>query len=170
MSSRPRACGTGRSCCCALRAGDIAALRFEDIGWRGALVRVRGKSKRQECLPLPQDAGDAVLDCIEKARPRTAEGRIFLRAAAPHRPLASGRSVASIAGYALKRAGLEEARPRGAHLFRRPAAAGLLRSGQSLESVSALLRHRSMDTAAVCAKTDAAMLLEIAQPRIGDPS
>ena len=154
----------------ALRAGDIVALRFEDIDWRRALVRVCGKSKRQECLPLPQDAGDAVLDYVEKARARVVEDRIFLRVIAPHLPLASRRSIASIVRRALRRAGLEGVRPQGAHLFRHSTATALLRSGQSMETISALLRHKSMDTSAVYAKTDTSMLLEIAQPWIGDPS
>ncbi len=154
----------------ALRAGDIVALRLEDIDWRGALVRVCGKSKRQECLPLPQDAGDAVLDYIEKTRPRIAETRIFLKVKAPYGPLASRQSIANIVVSALKRAGLEEVRPQGAHLFRHSTATAMLRSGQSMETISALLRHKSMETTAIYAKTNTSMLLEIAQPWIGDPS
>ena len=154
----------------ALRAGDIVALRLEDIDWRGALVRVCGKSKRGECLPLPQDAGDGILDYVERARPRVAESRVFLRTLAPHRPLACSQSVTGIVVRALKRAGLEEARPRGAHLFRHSAATNMLRSGHSLETIGALLRHRSMETTAIYAKTDAPMLAEIAQPWIGDAS
>ena len=154
----------------ALRAGDIVALRLEDIDWRGARVRVCGKSKREECLPLPQDAGDGILDYIEKARPRVAEKRIFLRAIAPYRPLASSHAITGVVVRALKRAGLEEVRPQGAHLFRHSAATNLLRSGQSLETISTLLRHKSMATTTIYAKTDAPMLLEIAQPWIGDPS
>ena len=154
----------------ALRAGDIVALRLEDIDWRHALVRVCGKSRRQECLPLPQDAGDAVLEYIETTRPRIAETRVFLRAKAPHRPLASRQSITSIVGYALRRAGLEDVRPQGAHLFRHSTATAMLRSGQSMETISALLRHRSMDTTVIYAKTNTSMLLEVAQPWIGDPS
>lgn len=154
----------------ALRAGDIVALRLEDIDWRGALVRVRGKSKREECLPLPQDAGDGILDYVEKARPRVAERQVFLRTMAPYRPLASGHAITSVVVRALKRAGLEEVRPQGAYLFRHSAATNLLRSGQSLETISALLRHKSMDTTTIYAKTDAPMLLGIAQPWIGEKS
>lgn len=154
----------------ALRAGDIVALSLEDIDWRGAFIRVCGKSKREECLPLPQDAGDGMLDYVERARPRVAESRVFLRALAPHRPLASSQSVTGIMVRALKRAGLEEVRPRGAHLFRHSAATNMLRSGHSLETIAALLRHRSMDTTAIYAKTDAPMLAEIAQPWIGGAS
>ena len=121
-------------------------------------------------LPLPQDAGDAVLDYIENERPRVPEDRIFLRAKAPHRPLASRCSISSIVVYALKRAGLEDVRPQGAHLFRHSTATAMVRSGQSLETISALLRHKSMDTTAIYAKTDTSMLLDIAQPWIGDSS
>ena len=46
----------------------------------------------------------------------------------------------------------------------------MLRSGQSMETISALLRHKSMDTTTIYAKTDTSMLLEIAQPWIGDRS
>lgn len=154
----------------ALRGGDIVALRLEDIDWRGALVRVCGKSKREECLPLPQDAGDGILDYVERARPRAAESRVFLRTLAPHRPLARSQSVTGIVVRALKRAGLEEVRPRGAHLFRHSAATNMLRSGHSLEAIGALLRHSSMETTAIYAKTDAPMLAEIAQPWIGGAS
>ena len=154
----------------ALRAGDIVGLRLADIDWRNALVRVCGKSRRQEALPLPQDVGDAILTYIEKSRPRVSEDRVFLRVLAPHRRLGSSCAVSSIVISALKRAGLEDVRPQGAHLFRHSAATNMLRSGQSLEVISALLRYKSMDTTTVYAKTDAPMLLEVAQPWIGDPS
>ena len=152
----------------ALRAGDIVALGLEDLDWRNALVRVCGKSKRQAVLPLPQDAGDAVLAYIEKARPRVAEDRVFLRVLAPHRRLASGRSVTGIVACALQRAGMNEVRPQGAYLFRHSAATNMVRSGQSLEAVSTLLRHKSMETTTIYAKTNKAMLLEVAQRWIGD--
>lgn len=154
----------------ALRAGDITALRLEDIDWRGALVRVCGKSRRQECLPLPQDAGDAMLEYMEKARPRIADAHVFLTARAPWRPLGSGKAVTHIVVSALKRAGLNDMRPRGAHLFRHSAATNMLRSGHSLETIGTLLRHRSMDTTMIYAKTDAVMLAEVAQPWIGSAS
>ena len=44
-----------------LRAGDIMALRLDDIDWVNARIRVCGKSRRAVALPLPQDAGDAVI-------------------------------------------------------------------------------------------------------------
>ena len=151
----------------ALRAGDVVALRFEDIDWRHALIRVCGKSRREASLPLPQDVGDAILAYIEYARPRVPHDRVFLRARAPCRPFVSSSAVTSIVAQALKRTGMGDVRPRGAYLFRHSTATDLLRSGKSLEMIGALLRHRSIDTTVIYAKTDRPMLLEVAQPWIG---
>lgn len=40
-----------------LRAGDICQLRLTDIDWNDGYLRVSGKSRRPDRLPLPQDAG-----------------------------------------------------------------------------------------------------------------
>ena len=69
---------------------------------------------------------------------------------------------------ALKRAGMHDVKPKGAYLFRHSAATNLLRAGASLDVIGALLRHRSPDTTVIYAKTDRPMLLEVAQPWIGD--
>ena len=53
-----------------LRAGDIASMRPSDIDWQEATLLVRGKGRRDVRLPLPQDAGDAVLEYLEHERPR----------------------------------------------------------------------------------------------------
>ena len=44
----------------------------------------------------------------------------------------------------------------------------MLRSGVTLEMIGNLLRHRSPDTTAIYAKVNQPMLLEVAQPWIGD--
>jgi integrase/recombinase XerD len=44
-----------------LRAGDILDMRLDDIAWTDGTLRVRGKSRREVRLALPQDAGDALL-------------------------------------------------------------------------------------------------------------
>lgn len=152
----------------ALRAGDIVQLRLADIDWRNALIKVCGKSRRQVALPLPQEVGDAILAYLEHARPRVPQQAVFLRSRAPYRPFASSNAVTDLVVHALKRAGLNEARPQGAYLFRHSAATRLVRSGVPLEAVGALLRHRSTDTTAIYAKVGRPMLLEVAQPWIGD--
>mgnify|MGYP001627245123 FL=1 len=61
-----------------LRAGDIWQLRLADIDWNEGCLRVCGKSRRPDRLPLPQDVGDAILDYIERARPPIDEERLFV--------------------------------------------------------------------------------------------
>ena len=152
----------------ALRGGDVCQLRLDDIDWTKALVKVSGKSGRTVQLPLPQDAGDAILIYIEKARPRVEEDRLFLRVPPPHVPFRSSSVVTHIVCRALDRAGMQDAKPRGAYLFRHSTATGLLRSGASLETVGTLLRHRLPNTTAIYAKVNVPMLQEVAQPWAGD--
>ena len=151
----------------ALRAGDVLHLRLTDIDWDNALLRVCGKTKREADLALPQDAGDALLNYITKARPRVDEERVFLRVHAPYRPLSDSSRISAVVRHALDRAGVVTTGSRGAHLIRHSVATGLLRSGATLEVVGSLLRHRSSASTAIYAKVDANMLREVAQPWIG---
>lgn len=151
----------------ALRAGDVAGLDLSDIDWDNALIRVAGKTRRAVALPLPQDAGDALLAYIERARPAAASTRVFIRVIAPVEPFASSSPVTIIVRDALKRAGIENVNLRGAYLLRHSAATNMLRNGATLDAVGAVLRHRSPDTTAIYAKVDVAMLSQVAQPWIG---
>lgn len=146
-----------------LRAGDISGMRLNDIEWSEGTLRVRGKGRREDRLPLPQDAGDAIIDYLRDARPAAACEQIFLRTVAPFRPLVSG-SVSSIVSLALARAGIDHAPSRGAHLLRHSAATSMLRAGATLDMIGAVLRHQSLNTTAHYAKVDVDMLLRVAQP------
>ena len=150
----------------ALRAGDIADMRLEDIDWDRANIRISGKSKRQEELDLPQEVGDALLDYIVSGRPRVNESKLFLRSMAPHRPLASLGAVCRRVRRILQRAGVDDTLP-AARLFRHSLATSMVREGASLGAVSAVLRHKSHQTTAIYAKVDVAMLRELAQPWAG---
>ena len=147
-----------------LRAGDIASLRPNDIDWQDASLLVRGKGRRDVRLPLPQDAGDAVLDYIEHARPRAAIDRVFLCSNAPFRPLHSGMIVSGIVRAALRRAGITNPPSHGANLLRHTAATMMLRAGATLDEIGTVLRHKSPDTTAHYAKVDIAALQHVAQP------
>ena len=148
----------------ALRAGDVANLRLEDIGWNNGVVRVSGKSRRAAALPLPQDVGDAVKDYVLHARPVVDAEKVFLRMMPPlHEPLSSG-GVSAVAKAAIKRSGVKaEGLPAG-HVFRHSAATNLLRDNTPLEVIGTLLRHQSTQTTAIYARVDVRMLREVAQP------
>jgi integrase len=147
-----------------LRAGDIANMRPADIDWQDATLLVRGKGRRDVRLPLPQDAGDAVLEYLERERPNVAIGRIFLCARAPFRALRSGGAVSDIVRGALRAAGIENPPTRGANLIRHTSATTMLRAGATLDEIGTILRHKSPDTTAHYAKVDVAALQQIAQP------
>lgn len=147
-----------------LRAGDIVAMSLGDIDWEAAKLRVRGKGRKEVWLPLPQDAGDALLEYLGNARPAAATDRVFLCSQAPVRPFKSSRSVSEITRRALHRAGIKDPPSHGAHLLRHSAATSMLRSGASLDTIATVLRHESTDTTAYYAKVDTHLLALIVQP------
>jgi len=147
-----------------LRAGDIVAMRLDDVDWRKGTLRVRGKGRKEVRLPLPQDAGEALAEYVVNARPSTDHERVFLCANAPVRPFATSSVVSTIVRCALERAGIADPPSRGAHLLRHSAATAMLRSGASLDAVATVLRHESADMTAYYAKVDLALLHLVAQP------
>jgi len=150
-----------------LRAGDIWRLQLADIDWSNAQFRLRhGKNRQPTRLPLPQDAGDALLAYLTEARPPAREAHVFLRVQAPFRPFASASEIAGIVARAVARTGIEGV-PTGSHLFRHSLATAMLRGGANLESVGTILRHRSPNTTAIYAKVDITMLEAVAQPWLG---
>lgn len=53
-----------------LRAGEVAALRLADVGWRTGQLLVRAKGSRYEPLLLPADVGEALAGWLTRGRPR----------------------------------------------------------------------------------------------------
>lgn len=144
-----------------LRAGDIIALRLSDIDWRESTISVTGKSRRAVRLPLSQEVGNAVLAYLRRGRPRLESDRVFLRALAPWGALNWHGAVSSLVGRAIRRAGVP-APSHGAHVLRHSAATEMLRQGASLQTIGAVLRHRSVDTTTQYAKVDVQSLSQVA--------
>jgi len=145
-----------------LRASEVARLSFDDIDWRQGSIRLCGKGRREELLPLTQEIGDALLAYIERGRPALATRFLFITEYAPLRPI-DRITVKDLVKRALKRGGVES-RQKGAHILRHSAATAMLRHGVSLPGVSTVLRHRSQAMTAHYAKVDIALLSAIAQP------
>jgi site-specific recombinase XerD len=153
-----------------LRAGDIVAMRLQDIDWHAATVKLSGKGRVEHRLPLPQEVGDALSAYLETARPAVPIDEVFLCANAPWRPFATSGVVSSIVAAAVRRAGIKNPPSRGTNLLRHSAATSMLRGGLELEAVSTILRHRSVDMTAHYAKVDVPMLQQVAQPWPGGVS
>lgn len=147
-----------------LRAGDIVQMRLGDIDWKGAWVHVSGKSRRQTRLPLTQEVGQGLVEYLQAGRPAAPTDVLFLRSRAPFRALGSHCAVSMIVARAFRRAGVKRPCRGAAHLLRHSLASSMLRQGASLQEISALLRHRSIETTQIYAKIDITALRQIAQP------
>jgi integrase/recombinase XerD len=146
-----------------LRAGEVVHLSLEDINWSEGEVLVRGKSAREDRLPLPPDVGRALAAYLQKDRPACACRRLFIRMKAPHVGFSSSVAVCDIVRRALFRAHLEP-RHKGAHLLRHSLATQMLRGGASLTQIGQILRHQLPQTTEIYAKVDLAALRALAQP------
>lgn len=154
-----------------LRASDIVNLQVSDIDWDSATLLVRGKSRKVSRLPLPQDAGDAILRYLELGRAsNTTCEKLFLCVTAPLRPLSSPSIVSAIVRAAIVRSGIDTPPFSGAHLLRHSAATGWLREGVTLDTVSTILRHGSVDMTMHYAKIDVEALRELVVSWPGDAS
>jgi integrase len=147
-----------------LRAGDITAMRLDDLDWEGGTLRVLGKGRKEVRLPLPQDAGEALITYLVNVRPNAETDHVFLCTNAPVRPFSSSCSVSDVVRLALQRAGIVDSPSKGAHLLRHSAATAMIRSGASLDVIATVLRHQSTDSTAYYAKVDIGLLGPIAQP------
>ena len=145
-----------------LRAGEVVALRLEDINWRTGEILVRGKGLRQDRMPLPEDVGKALASYLQRDRPACHTRRLFVCMKAPHRGLAATGTLPTIVRCAIERAKLNPP-SKGAHLLRHSLATSMLRSGATMREIGEVLRHRDANTTAIYAKVDFNSLRSLAQ-------
>lgn len=143
-----------------LRAGEVAALELDDLGWGAGELAVRTrKAACRERLPLPVDIGEALAAYLH-VRPRAACREVFLRLNAPITGLTTP-AVTSVVYRACRRAGQPRA---GAHRLRHSAASAMLAGGASLTEIGQVLRHVHQETTAIYAKVDTTALRALARP------
>jgi len=147
-----------------LRAGEVVALELDDIRWDVGEIVVRGKGRLYDRLPLLDDVGAALALYLRVARGQSASRRVFLRRCAPRVGLSGPTAVCVAAREALKRAALRPAGRVGAHVFRHSLATRMIRREASLEEISQVLRHRSIDTTQLYAKVEFEALRGVALP------
>jgi site-specific recombinase XerD len=142
-----------------LRAGEVAAMTLDDIDWRRGELAVHGKARREEVLPLPGDAGEAIAGYLRSGRPESGSRIVFLRCYAPRQGL-SNKGVTGIVYDACDRAGIARV---SAHRLRHTAASRMLAGGASLGEVGEALRQRSAASTAIYAKIDYGRLAPLAR-------
>ena len=145
-----------------LRAGEVAHMVLDDIDWENGKITIRGKSHREDRLPLPCDVGKALANYIRNVRPRCSTRRVFIRTKAPLQGFAGSVAICNIVERALVRAKLHPP-CKGAHLLRHSLATQMLRGGASLAEIGKILRHKRLNTTQIYAKVDLTALRTIAQ-------
>jgi site-specific recombinase XerD len=146
-----------------LRAGEVVHLTLENINWEAGEILIRGKSAREDRLPLPPDVGRALAAYLKWDRPVCSCRRVFIRMKAPRQGFSSSVAVCDILRRALTRADLHP-QQKGAHLLRRSLATKMLRRGASMAQIGEVLRHQLAQTTEIYAKVDLVALRALAQP------
>lgn len=145
-----------------LRSAEVVALTLDDIDWEAGEIRVRGKSRRLDRLPLPQDVGEALVRYLRYGRPRCSTRQVFVRMKAPHRGFLGSSAIYSLVQRAFDHAELKPAQ-KGPYILRHSLATNMLRKGASLREIGEILRHRELSTTQIYAKVDLGSLRKIAQ-------
>ena len=145
-----------------LRAPEAIAIQLDDIDWRNGTILIRGKGKRHDRMPLPDDVGKAIVDYIKNGR-RGRSRTLFVSNTPPNKAFVD----AQILNTALKQAfeGTNLKPPQkyvGSHLLRHSLATDMLRKGASLDEIGDVLRHRSRMSTTIYARHDVDGLRSIA--------
>ena len=126
----------------ALRAGDVAKLKIDDIDFIHKKIRViTEKTGNSISFNLTEEVEKAITEYIYSARPKKKDKHLFLNKNYPHRPMSNSRIYHIVSGY-FKSADINiEGKRHGPHSIRASRATELLDLGASVSEVSAFLTH-----------------------------
>lgn len=131
-----------------MRNGDIRTLQIDDIHWEDSCIRfTQNKTKNEQVLPLPEDAGASLIDYLRNGRPSTTWREIFVRHRPPFAPLSAICSRKIVQRYC-RQVGIRPPSRRGIglHAFRHTIASRLMEADVEFETISGILGHASLDT------------------------
>lgn len=143
-----------------LRSVEAARLELRDVDWRAGELVVRGKGRRLDRLPLPDEVGEALVAYLSRGRSPQSARHLFLTCRAPRGPIRADL-VGDVVERTCLRAGLPHVSP---HRLRHALAGELLRQGAGLAAISHVLRHQDLATTAVYAKVDLVSLRQVSRP------
>jgi site-specific recombinase XerD len=141
-----------------LRSIEIARLRLDDLDWRAGDLLVRGKARRDDRLPIPDDVGRALAEYLA-LRGRHDSRSVFLTLRAPTRPIRADL-VGDVVQRHCRQAGVPHVGP---HRLRHTFATEMLARGAALQDISQVLRHSDLATTAIYAKVDLGRLRQVAR-------
>jgi integrase len=147
-----------------LRALDIASLKFSSFKWdRNTIEIVCNKTGEAATLPLLNDVGEAVIDYIRYARPKSDSQFLFLKLNAPN-DVMYANSIHHTVYTRLKEAGIRipPGKKHGPHALRHSLASALLDNNVPMPVISEALIHTDIESTSTYLKIDISKLRECA--------
>lgn len=147
-----------------LRPQEAVGLRLADIDWAAGDLIVRGKGGYDDRVALSAEVAAALSAYIERDRPTTKSGFVFVDHKAPFEGLLHGNVLARQLNKSFAELGLDVPSRTGSRIFRHSFANNQLNAGKSLVEVANMLRHRRLTTTMIYARTDLRRLRPVAPP------
>jgi site-specific recombinase XerD len=146
-----------------LRGAEVARMTLDEVDWIEGTVKIHGKARRVDVMPLPRAVAEAIVAYLRQGRPQTCRREVFVRHRPPYDIATTPAVVRQVVRYAAERSGLT-ARVSGPHVLRHTLATRLVQRGVPLKEIADLLRHRCVDTTTIYAKVDLPALAGVARP------
>lgn len=153
------------ACRLGLRAGDIRALKLDQLHWDDSTLEVtQAKTGRPLILPLTGEVGEALIDYLKSGRPATTHREVFLKVNPPFDPFAADSNLHHIISYWRRLAGIKfrTAQKRGLHSLRHTLATQLLEQGTPFSTIAEILGHASLESTRIYAKANVEALRSVA--------
>lgn len=153
------------ACRLGLRSSDIRELALDHINWEAETISItQVKTKQPLCLPLTNEVGNALIDYIKFARPKTNYRQIFLRLTPPFTPLSKNSHLYHIVQYwrGIACIKFRSQQCQGLHSLRHSLATYLLEDNTPFSVIADILGHASLSTTMIYAKASVETLRQVA--------
>lgn len=150
-----------------LRAADVCNIKLSDIDWNKDIIYIKQqKTQIALSIPLRNSYGNAIVDYILSERPRCNSEHLFVRQLAPFIRLSGeGSSIREILIKMETVAGISRTnRVSGSRMTRHNAASAMLKSGVSMQNISAVLGHTDPNIVSVYLSTDETIMAACTLP------
>jgi len=129
-----------------LRDGDVRELKFENIKWNANIIEfIQSKTSQSLSLPLLPEIGNAIIDYLKNGRPDSDSTNIFIKHTAPYDAMKKAGNV--VTKYLrLAHIPVECDRQHGIHSLRHSLANRLLSQNVSLDIISGILGHATINS------------------------
>ncbi len=153
------------ACKLGIRSSDIRFLQFSQIDWEKRVIHFQQfKTGVDLLLPLLHDVGEAIIEYIQTARPKSDKRYIFLSDNAPY-DVISATSISHRVGNLIKESGVVIGRRHmGSHALRHSLATHLLEQGIGLPVISEVLGHTETSSTMYYIGVSREVLLSCALP------